>query len=285
MLVNKSIFSDKDGNALRVSSVIHADQEVNFNHFSAKYVVSGNENYTINNKKFDLKEGDYVIGNRNTNSKVFIDQPAHVNGICVDISKEIISEIIDYNYKKPSDFSRFLFEQDWMVQKYNTKNTQLGYALSQIATEFENLKNGSSVVNRELFFSIGECMVKDQSRVFESFNRLTSVKEETNGRLFNFVYDAKKYIDENFLENIDIEKISREAKLSEYHFIRLFKDVFNTTPYKYVIQKRLELALELLNNQYKTSEISSILGYTDIPAFSKAFKNQYGYSPSAYKTN
>lgn len=285
MLANKSIFSDKDGNALRLSSVIHADQKVNFNHFSAKYVVSGNENYTINNKKFDIKGGEYVIGNINTTSKVFIDQPTEVNGICVDISKEIISEIINYNYKNSTAFSSFLFEQDWMVQKYNTKNTQLGYALSQIASEFENLKNGNAEVNRELFFSIGECMVKDQSRVFESFNRLTSVKEETNGRLFNFVYDAKNYIDTHFLENIDIEKISREAKLSEYHFIRLFKTIFNATPYKYVIKKRMEFALELLYNNYKTSEISAILGYTDIPAFSKSFKSQYGFSPSAYKSN
>lgn len=284
MLANKSIFSDKYGNALRLSTVIHADQKVNFNHFSAKYVVSGKENYTINNKKFDIKGGEYVIGNINTTSKVFIDQPTEVNGICVDISKEIISEIIDYNYKNSTAFSSFLFEQDWMVQKYNTKNTTLGYALSQIASEFENLKNGRSEVNKELFFSIGECMVKDQSLVFESFNRLTSVKEETNGRLFNFVYDAKNYIDAHFLENIDIEKISREAKLSEYHFIRLFKKVFKITPYKYVVQKRLEFALELLKNNYSTTEISTILGFTDVPAISKSFKYHYGCSPSGYQS-
>ncbi len=285
MLINKSILSDKEGNALRLSSVLHADQMVNFNFFSAKYVVSGNENYTINSKKFNLKEGEYVIGNRNVHSKVFIDHPSEVRGICVDISKEVLSEIIDYNYRNSSNFSRFLFEQDWMVQKYNTKNTTLGYALSQISLEFENLTNGSSEINKELFFSIGECVVKDQSLVFESFNRLTSVKEETNGRLFNFVYDAKNYIDRHFLENIDIEKISREAKLSEYHFIRLFKKVFKKTPYKYVVHKRLEFALELLKNNYTTTEISTILGFTDVSAFSKSFKHHYGSSPSSYKLN
>lgn len=285
MLVNKSIFADNNGNALRLSSVVQADQKVDFNHFSAKYVVLGNENYTINNKKFDVKAGEYVIGNSNTTSKVLIDRSTEVQGICFDISKEIILEIINYNYKNPIEFSRFLFEQDLMVQKYNAKNTNLGYALSQMSCEFENLKNGNSEVNKELFFSVGECVVKDQSMVFESFNRLTSSKEETNRRHFNFIYDAKNFIDKNFLDNMDIEKISREAKLSEYHFIRLFKKVFNTTPYKYVIQKRLDLALELLNNNYTISDISSILGYTDIPAFSKAFKQKFGYSPRSYHSN
>jgi AraC-like DNA-binding protein len=285
MLTNKKIYSDTKGNELRLSSVIQTEQKVNFQNFSAKYVVSGNENYTINNRKIALSQGEYVIGNKNTTSSVIIDNSKPVNGICIDIAKELITDIIDYQYQNATAFSSFLFDQEWMVQKYNVKNTFLGYALTQLSADFENINNGNTMVNKELFYAVAECIVKDQSHVFQSFSRLKSVKQETNGRLFNFIYDAKNYIDNNFLEKISIEIITREATLSEYHFIRLFKTVFNTTPYQYIVQKRLDFALELLKNQYSISDIAIVLGYTDIPAFSNAFKLHYGFSPRNFKIN
>ena len=280
MLVNKSIFSDEIGNAIRLSQVYQADQKVDFQHFSAKFVVSGSENYSINSKKITVNKGEYVIGNSNTDSKVLIDDTRLVQGICMDISKEYLSQVIQMRFEESTNFNNFLFDQDWMVQKYNMNSTSFGYALRQLSVDFENLSRGFSHVNKELFYSLAESIVSDQSIVFKSFNKLTAKKIETNGRLFNFVYDAKNYIDNHFLDNINIYSISKEAKLSEYHFIRLFKLVFNTTPYKYSIEKKLEFGHELLQNKHSTSEVSSILGYTDIPAFSKAFKLQFGFSPS-----
>ncbi|WP_181248472.1 helix-turn-helix transcriptional regulator [Flavobacterium magnum] len=172
-----------------------------------------------------------------------------------------------------------------MVQKYNVKNTSLGQALGLLSNDFENLNNGNIKINKELFYAIAECIVKDQSAVFQSFNTLKSVKQETNGRLFNFIYDAKNYIDDHFLEKINIEIIAREAKLSEYHFIRLFKSIFNTTPYKYVTKKRLDFASQLLEHQYPISNVAVLLGYSDIPAFSNAFKQHYGFSPNKFRIN
>ena len=268
-----------------MSSVLQTEQQVNFQNFSAKYVVSGNEKYTLNNRKIAVKQGEYILGNKNTSSSVLIDNAEPVKGICIDIAKELLSEIIDYKYQNPNQFASFLFEQEWMVQKFNCNNTNLGYTLLQLSNAFENLSNGTTQINKELFYTIAECIVKDQSILFESFSSLKSIKEETNGRLFNFVYDAKNYMDEHFLEKINIENISREAKLSEYHFIRLFKTVFNTTPYRYIVKRRLQFGLELLENNYSISNISTLLGYSDIPAFSNAFKQQFGFSPKHFKIN
>ena len=285
MLTNKTVFSDSHQNELRVSSCLQADHAVNFKQLSVKYVVTGQEKYTVNNKKIQLNRGEYIIGNKNTSSDVFIDTDSVTNGICIDVSKNLIQDVINCRYEDNSAFSNFLFEQDWMIQKYNTKNSTLGYSISQIALEFENLKNGQTHVSHELFFSIAECVVNDQSQVFNSFSRLTSKKEETNGRLFNYVHDAKNYIDAHFLENLNILDIAREAKLSEYHFIRLFKTIFNNSPYRYLLNKRLEFAIELIQNEYSLTDISDVLGFTDVPAFSKAFKKFHGCNPSSFKSN
>lgn len=280
MLLNKSIFSDPQGNALRLSSVTQTEQHVQFQNFSAKYVVSGNENYSINNRKIEVNKGEYVVGNKNINSSVLIDHSEPVKGICIDIAKDIITEIIDYQFQNSTGFSRFLFDQEWISQKYQAKSTFLGYVLNQLSNDLNNLENGNTEINKELFYAIAECIVKDQSQVFKGFSNLKAVKEETNGRLFNYVYDAKNFMDINFLEPINISSIASEAKLSEYHFIRFFKTIFNTTPHKYIIKKKLELALELIKNKYSITDISLIVGYNDTAAFSNAFKNYFGFSPN-----
>lgn len=282
MLVNKTIFTDTMGNELRFSLVNQIAQEVKFSGFSAKYVVSGSELYTLNHKKIIVNSGEYLIGNQNTASNVLIDSPNTVKGICIDVAKTILTDVMAYKFEKTEALSDFLFEQEWMVQKYNSQNTTLGYALQKLSDNFENLYSGNTTISNELFYAVAECIVNDQSEIFQRFNRLKAVKQATNGRLFTFVYDAKNYIDQNFLEKINLENIAREAKLSEYHFLRLFKTVFNITPYQYILKKRLEYSRILLQQGYGIQDIALLTSFADSAAFSKAFKSAFGCTPKQF---
>lgn len=282
MLVNKTIFTDTMGNELRFSLVNQIAQEVKFSGFSAKYVVSGSELYALNHKKIIVNSGEYLIGNQNTASKVLIDSPNTVKGICIDVAKTILTDVMAYKFEKTEALSDFLFEQEWMVQKYNSQNTTLGYALQKLSDNFENLYSGNTAISNELFYAVAECIVNDQSEIFQRFNRLKAVKQATNGRLFTFVYDAKNYIDQNFLEKINLENIAREAKLSEYHFLRLFKTVFNITPYQYILKKRLEYSRILLQQGYGIQDIALLTSFADSAAYSKAFKSAFGCTPKQF---
>jgi AraC-like DNA-binding protein len=282
MVINKTIFSDALGNELRLSSANQIEQPVKFNAFSAKYVVSGSERYTLPQKKMDVHEGEYVIGNHNTSSKVLIDNNTNVKGICMDVSKTLLTDVIAYKFKDTEAFTTFLFEQEWMVQKYNVHNTSLGYALQKLSHNFENLYEGNAAISNELFYAVAECIVNDQSDIFQRFCHLKSVKQETNGRQFNFVYEAKNYIDSYFLEKINLETLALEAKLSEYHFLRLFKTVFSITPYQYILKKRLEHSKLLLQQGFAIQEIALLTSFADSAAYCKAFKATYGCSPKQF---
>ena len=283
MPINRSIFSDHEGNSLRLSSVLQTEEQVFFEKFSIKYVVSGKENYTVNNRKIDLNEGEYITGNCNTTSTVLIDNPIPVRGICVDIAEQIITEVIEHKIQNPNKFGQFILEQQWMVQKNSLKNSTLGHELIKIAAEFDNLSKVDYPVNKSFFYTLAESIINDQVRIYQDFSKLKFVKEETNGHLFNFINDAKNYIDYNFLKEISIENIANEAKLSEYHFMRLFKTVFNKSPYQYLLEKKLEYSLLLLKDKYSTAEISFMLGYNDSSAFCNAFKKHFGNTPKYYK--
>ena len=67
-----------------------------------------------------------------------------------------------------------------------------------------------------------------------------------NSDLHERLCRARKFIDDSYYLPLDLSQISREACLSRYHFLRLFRDAFATTPHQYLIQRRIEKAKELL---------------------------------------
>jgi len=95
---------------------------------------------------------------------------------------------------------------------------------------------------------------------------------------------AKLYMDENFHESIDLDRISREACLSRYHFHRLFTRIYQRTPHQYLTRKRMEQARQWLADKDLTvSEICNNVGFESIGSFSILFKKEIGYAPQYYR--
>lgn len=84
--------------------------------------------------------------------------------------------------------------------------------------------------------------------------------------------------------HVQIEKLAEEAGYSTDHFIRIFKKFKAVTPGEYLIQSRIKTAIELLKfSSHSITRISQLLGYSDIYAFSKQFRQKMNESPSAYR--
>jgi AraC-like DNA-binding protein len=91
-------------------------------------------------------------------------------------------------------------------------------------------------------------------------------------------------MDKNFHESIDLDRISREACLSRYHFHRLFTRIYQRTPHQYLTRKRVEQARQwLADKQLTVSEICNNVGFESIGSFSVLFKKEIGYAPQYYR--
>jgi transcriptional regulator GlxA family with amidase domain len=84
------------------------------------------------------------------------------------------------------------------------------------------------------------------------------------------------------------EEFARIAQRSIATFKREFHEYYHTTPGKWLTQKRLEYAKNLLDTSKKNvSEIVDESGFENLTHFSRIFKEKYGLSPIYYrkKTN
>ena len=98
------------------------------------------------------------------------------------------------------------------------------------------------------------------------------------------LWRARRYIDECYDLPLDLAEISKQACLSRYHFLRLFRDTFATTPHQYLIQRRIEKAKELLRvRSLSVTDVCFEVGFQSLGSFSSLFRKCVGHAPVNYR--
>lgn len=94
------------------------------------------------------------------------------------------------------------------------------------------------------------------------------------------------FVEKNLARPIRKSELATKVFLSEIQFHRVFSEIMKMTPMEYVRHVRLRKAqLLLLQTSDSIGHIGELVGYPDLFHFSKVFKNTFGATPSAYRTN
>jgi hypothetical protein len=152
--MNHTIYTDTEKNAIRFSNFKKLESECSFSGLGIKYVASGEEIYYANDKKYKVNAGEYIIWNESTKSIVRIDHAEMVQGLCIDISSEIISEVAEFHDVNGSELKEFLLSDQFFVNRYNVKNTSLGYSLNEINQKIKTGTFTNDLQKNELFYSL-----------------------------------------------------------------------------------------------------------------------------------
>lgn len=108
---------------------------------------------------------------------------------------------------------------------------------------------------------------------------------ELAGIFFDFRIPEKinleKFMNHHFSFNVSINRFAFLTGRSLSAFKREFKTIFNETPNRWLVQKRLQEAYFLIDkSNKKPSDIYLDLGFESLSHFSFAFKRQYGVPPT-----
>lgn len=96
--------------------------------------------------------------------------------------------------------------------------------------------------------------------------------------------DVIRYIREHISEPLDRETLAAVAGFSIPHFHRVFTAHVGESAISYVRRLRLERAARKLRmGAVDITEVALAAGYDTHAAFSKAFKQQFGLSPSEFR--
>jgi AraC-like DNA-binding protein len=122
-------------------------------------------------------------------------------------------------------------------------------------------------------------------KITEAISILRTIDKDIDPVLANFAephrIDLPGFMEKNFMFNMPLDRFSYLTGRSLTTFKRDFHKIYNTTPQRWLTQKRLELAhYQLAEKQRKPVEVYLETGFENLSHFSYAFKKHYGYSPA-----
>ncbi len=95
---------------------------------------------------------------------------------------------------------------------------------------------------------------------------------------------AALWIEANACEPINLATAAKEARLSPFHFLRLFAKVLGVTPHQYLVRSRLRRAARLLAaDGAPVTQIAYDVGFGDLSNFVRSFHRAAGVSPGRFR--
>lgn len=121
-----------------------------------------------------------------------------------------------------------------------------------------------------------------QGIFIEIISRLSVAMRETKHS--DEALKLKNFIDSNPERIVSSNELSKIIFRSQDYCQKLFSREFNTTPYAYQLERKMQTAKSLLaDTNLSVGEIAEKLGYSDIHYFSNLFYKKCGCRPSIYR--
>ena len=94
---------------------------------------------------------------------------------------------------------------------------------------------------------------------------------------------ARDAIHARYAQPLSLERLAREAALSPFHFLRLFRRAFGETPHQYLTRVRIDAAKRLLLDDVPVTDVCFEVGFQSVGSFSALFARKVGTPPTAFR--
>jgi AraC-like DNA-binding protein len=229
--------------------------------------LSGNVQYIIDGRKYDLMEGDLVFIQPNQlHQPVFLDNTTPYKRYVLWLKKSYFHEPSAESINNPAN-DTFLC---------NMTATETNAIIALLNLLINEQKHDPASYDCE---SAKICGATIQT-LLALFRRLRKKNEKPRAFHFNdTLLQVMNYIDSHINEAITLDELSGISYLSKFHLARKFKEEMGISIYQYCIKKRLILARNLMDNGIPITKAYQKCGFNDYSNFYRAYRKEYGIPP------
>jgi len=180
--------------------------------------------------------------------------------------------------------------------KYNSRISQINEKQQIERTPYVSFKKDDFVLNyikslQLLVTSTNEVTTEMKMLKFEEL--LLHLLETNPQKLLSFQsmrsrdfddVEIRKAVETNIANNLTLEELAFLCNMSLSTFKRRFMEIYGSSPNKWILQKRMQRAKELLlHYNQKPGEVYYQVGYENHSSFSQSFKKIYGMTPREFQ--
>lgn len=234
----------------------------------AKAIAPTNQLELMSSEGVVLQCGNYLNEYLSSNSET-----TYCEAIAVHFYPEVLKMIYD------KEFPDFLLNVN-QIQPLKIEKIKTDELLRKYIDSLQFYFSNPDMVSDELLkLKLKELILllakSDQADMIRTLLGSMFSREEIN---------FKEVIEANLYNNLTIEELAILTNLSLSSFKREFTKQYNSSPAKYIKQRRLKKAAKLLQStSLRVSDIAYDCGFQDVAHFSKVFLKEHGASPTGYR--
>lgn len=248
------------------------------------YVLAGEKSIFINDVKYTVQQGDFVVFPSQTSFKIVESlhtKSLHHLEIAVENKLGPFNLMTLYNFPTVTNLTG------------TPKQTAIIRLWRELIDEWTPaIRNQFSPNNGVLKFGLDQTIefLRFNARTIDLFVEVFTLLRPRTADLFP-TFDSRlqhlfTFIDHNIASKLNLKRLADEVFLSESHLSLLFRQHVKMAPMAYVRSVRLRKVRELLlTTNLSLKEISDKIGFDDQSQLSRYFRRATGVSPTEYRQN
>lgn len=237
------------------------------------FFLSGNVNYIIEGKIYNLRPGDVLLTGSSDIHRPDIRPGRPYERIVIWLADDFFDNLHDLYGEDLTTCFTDAAMKDYRLIRPDSQNI---LHLKQLCDQISQAKQSSEIGSYALASAYLTEFLVYVSRAYydtpDSIKRDVTENEKINQILL--------YINENLTEDLSLDRLSDRFYISKYYLNRQFKQFTGLSLYQYIIKKRLIVARDLLRSGSPVMEACMQCGFNDYSNFLKAFKREFGKLPS-----
>ena len=240
---------------------------------SVVYVLSGQKKWITPSKDYLVKEDQSIFVRKGA----FKNQQYFEEGFCVlmfFMKDDFIKRCFEEDIQRETKGMKKLEDPDFIYRIEVSESLRTLYH-----SFFSYLKQENKIPQKIIELKFREMLLNicgDRNNP-DFKDVLYTIYKDLDGSI-------EQVMEEQFIYNLQIEEFARLCGRSLSTFKREFKRIYNSTPGKWLLKKRLELARSLmLSTNLTVQEICYDCGFESDSHFVRSFKNQFGNTPNQWR--
>lgn len=237
--------------------------------------LGGNVNYYTESSGKKLERGDLILTSPYAFHGCVPINPNQYNRIVINIRESAFHSLCSQETNLSECFLRASSsELNLLCLGENDIHSFTETALS-LQAELQKYSWGNDIMIRAL---LQQCLVMINRKI------VSSQPQEYMGIMPDFLAETFSYIDKHLNEEITLQQLANHVHHNETYLSRCFKNISGTSPYHYILAKRITLAQQLLREGHSPNDACELSGFNNYSNFSRFFSKQTGYSPRQYQS-
>lgn len=255
---------------LKCSPGHNVARHAHLNWFELTSIVDGEGVINGGDKHINVRKGD-----------IFLSFPCEMHGVASSVSKPLVFDHFAF-FSENAEYKDTL-ERIMTIYANPEKRLFKSYRIREMLDGCVNELVGDGEYQRDYLMSAFSLILLELMKIFEVKRGTAFIGEDILQSPEKLCSTVKHYIDTHLFSLGSLTELADLCGYNYSYLSYLFRKNTGITLSDYYKERRFESAkLMIGENRLKISEISSLLGYNSVYAFSKAFKDEIGMSPKNY---